>query len=157
MHGSSLWKKGGAVHEYVVGMTLVTPGTESEGYAKVRQIGSDDPDLNAAKVHLGVLGVVSTVTLQAEPMFKRNVTMQAVMGDEGLNGEKILEIANGFEYGEVYWYPGLRQVVYKLDSRVPVSTSGMGKNAYLGLQAQLQPEVEVIRAKGTCLHIIPRV
>jgi len=150
VHGSSLWGKGGAVHEYVVGMTIVTPASESEGFAKVREIVSGDPDLNAAKVHLGVLGVVSTVTLQAEPLFKREVAMVIVKGDAGLTGAKILEIANGFQYGEVMWYPGLRQVVYKLDNRVSVSTPGDGRNDYLGLASQALPTVELARTGGKC-------
>lgn len=60
-HGSSWWGKGGAVHDHVVGISLVVPGTKQEGYAKVIRLKGDDLLLNAAKLSLGLLGVISKV------------------------------------------------------------------------------------------------
>lgn len=149
VHGSSLFGKGGAIHEYVIGMTIVTPASAAEGYSKLRILGSDDPDLNAAKVNLGVLGFVSTVTLQLEPMFKRQATMRVLHeNDTGELVDEVNRISKSEEYGEIMWYPSLREVVYKYDHRVPVTTPGEGKNNYYGLQSQLATTVMVARLTG---------
>ncbi|MEV6948925.1 D-arabinono-1,4-lactone oxidase [Streptomyces sp. NPDC051172] len=51
----------GSLSQLVRGLRLATP---AEG---LLDLGADDPELDAARVHLGALGVVTAVTLEVEP------------------------------------------------------------------------------------------
>ncbi|WOK99200.1 L-gulonolactone oxidase 2-like isoform X2 [Canna indica] len=145
-HGSSVFGKGSAVHEYVVGMRLVVPSPAAvDGYyAKIVSLGESDDDLLAAKVSLGVLGVISQVTLQLEPMFKRSVTNRVVT-DVAFE-QTISSFAATTQYGDIVWYPSQSIVVYRDDAKVPVTTVGRGINDYLGFRPQLSLIITSIRA-----------
>ncbi|KAH9307281.1 hypothetical protein KI387_035192, partial [Taxus chinensis] len=133
-HGSSLFGKGSAVHEYVVGMRLVIPASEEEGYAKVVRLTEADEDLNAAKVSLGVLGAISQVTFQLQPMFKRSITN--VQQDDSNMETTILQFGLEHEFADVTWYPFQQKVIYKVDDRVSVNSFGDGRNDFIGFQPQ---------------------
>lgn len=146
-HGSGLFGKGSALSAYVTGMSLVVPGNSSEGYAKIVVLENGDEDLKAARIHLGVLGFVSTVTLQLQPLFKRHVT-KIFESDSDLE-RRILGIAERYEFGDVEWFPSQHEVIYRLDYRVPLSTPGEAVNKYSTFQPIPGEVLEEIRRVGT--------
>ncbi|KAE8814559.1 L-gulonolactone oxidase 3 [Hordeum vulgare] len=61
-HGSSWWGRGGALHDHVVGLSLVVPAGAADGWAKVVPLARGDALFPAALVSLGLLGVISKVS-----------------------------------------------------------------------------------------------
>ncbi|XP_068634524.1 probable L-gulonolactone oxidase 6 [Aristolochia californica] len=143
-HGSSVWNKGSSVHEYVVGIRIVTPASPSDGYAKVRSLTANDPDINAAKVSLGVIGVISQVTLKLEPLFKRSITL-ATSNDSDLS-EKALTFGHQHEFADLIWYPSQRMVLYRIDDRVSSNASGNGKSDFVGFRSTTALTLALVRS-----------
>ncbi|MCO5580331.1 hypothetical protein L7F22_034197 [Adiantum nelumboides] len=119
-HGSSMWGKGSGGHDYVVGMRIIVPASKEEGFAKVVELVEGDADLDAARLSVGVLGAISTVTFQLEPMFKRSVTLE-LRGDEELE-HATLELAKAHEFSSLSWFPASSKMLVRMDDRVPVDT-----------------------------------
>ncbi|KAL3502077.1 hypothetical protein ACH5RR_036526 [Cinchona calisaya] len=131
-HGSTLWGLGSSVHDYVVQLRIVTPAGADEGYAKVRVLGSNDPELNAAKVSLGVLGIISQVTLKLQPMFKRSITFLE-MSDSNFEDQATI-FGKQHEFADCSWYPSQRKVIYRIDDRIVTDALGNGLNDFIGFR-----------------------
>nr|XP_027100800.1 probable L-gulonolactone oxidase 6 [Coffea arabica] len=131
-HGSTLWGLGPAVHDYVIQLRILTPSGAGEGYAKVHTLKTGDAELNAARVSLGVLGVISQVTLQLQPLFKRSITYEE-KSDSELE-DQVSTFGKQHEFADFNWYPSQHKVVYRIDDRVPSSTAGNGVFDSTGLR-----------------------
>ncbi|XP_020592996.1 L-gulonolactone oxidase 3 [Phalaenopsis equestris] len=150
-HGSSWWGKGGAVHEHVVAMRLVVPAEADEGFAKVVEIDGSTPELlNAARVSIGLLGVISKVTLSLEPKFKRSITYDYLTDEKLL--DEFEEMTKQHEFFDIDWYPSQGLAVYRLDDRAPWNSSGDGVNDFIGFQANPSLTSMAVRATEKALE-----
>ncbi|XP_044501666.1 probable L-gulonolactone oxidase 6 [Mangifera indica] len=142
-HGSSLYGKGSSVHDYAVEIRIVSPGKAEDKYAKVRVLNESHQDFQAAKVSLGVLGVISQVTLKLQPLFKRSITY-VVKNDSSLADEAI-SLGRQHEFADIIWYPSQRKAVYRIDDRVPSNTSGNGLYDFIPFRSTLTAELAIVR------------
>ncbi|KAJ7963436.1 L-gulonolactone oxidase [Quillaja saponaria] len=123
-HGSTLWGKGSAVHDYIVELRIVSPARPENGYAKVWRLKEGDEDLKAAKVSLGVLGVISQVTFKLEPLFKRSISY--LTNTDSDLGDQVVKFGQQHEFADITWNPSQHKAVYRIDDRVSTNTSGNG-------------------------------
>ncbi|CAN8286005.1 unnamed protein product [Cochlearia groenlandica] len=145
-HGSSLWGIGSAVHDYVTEIRMVSPGTVNDGFSKVRVLteATTLDEFNAAKVSLGVLGVISQVTFKLQPMFKRSLTY--TMRNDSDFEDQAVTFGRKHEFTDFIWLPSQRKVVYRRDDRVAVNTSGNGLFDLLPFRSQLSVGIAIIRS-----------
>ncbi|KAI3891109.1 hypothetical protein MKW98_007414 [Papaver atlanticum] len=143
-HGSSLWGVGSSVHDYIEQLRIITPAGRNEGYAKIRTIDNSHPHINAAKVSLGVLGVISQVTLRLDPMFKRSITMY--QSDDSDLAEQAVSFGKKYEFADITWYPSQQKAVYRIDDRVSSNVSGNGLNNFIGFRSTPSLLMAIIRS-----------
>ncbi|XP_028752299.1 probable L-gulonolactone oxidase 6 [Neltuma alba] len=159
-HGSSLWGRGSSVHDHVVEVRVVVPASPENGFAKVLVLKEGDEDLNAVKVSLGVLGVLSQITLKLEPMFKRSITY--LVKDDSELGGQVASFGRQHEFADITWYPSQHKAVYRVDDRVPIDVPGNGLYDFIPFRPTASLELALIRttediqestndANGKCL------
>ena len=104
----------GGLATQVRGLELVTPAGEVLVCSADRS-----PDVfSAARVGLGALGVVTEVTLQAEPAFALRAvegpgTLTAALGD-------FTDLMTSTDHVEFYWFPHTDATLLKCNTRVPL-------------------------------------
>ncbi|OVA04727.1 FAD linked oxidase [Macleaya cordata] len=143
-HGSGWWGVGSSVHEYVEQVRIVTPAGSRHGYAKVRTLDNGDPHINAAKVSLGVLGVISQVTLRLQPLFKRSITFLE-KSDSDL-AIQTTSFGNQHEFGDITWFPVQHKAIYRVDDRLPSNVSGNGLNDFIGFRSTPSTTLALVRS-----------
>jgi FAD-linked oxidoreductase len=80
------------------------------------------PELfNAARVGLGALGVISTVTLRCERSFSLQADERPVPLEEVL--EQIDDLITGHDHMEFYWFPYGRKALVKRNDRLPLDAA----------------------------------
>jgi FAD-linked oxidoreductase len=80
------------------------------------------PDLfAAARIGLGALGIVSTVTLRCEPAFVLAADERPVPIDELQDGFD--ELADAHDHVEFHWFPYGRKALVKRNDRLPMGTT----------------------------------
>ena len=103
-HGSSL------VHGNLA--SLVTAVQLVNGKGELLDIPSGDPRLPGARVHLGALGVLTSITLRVVPAFRLAEEIEQIPISEAIRN--LEAIAHSAEYVKVWWIPRTQETqVYR--------------------------------------------
>jgi L-gulonolactone oxidase len=94
-HGSSL------VHGNL--SSLLTAARLVDGTGEVHALDATDPRFEGLRVHLGALGVLTQVTLRAEPAFRLRQQVEHVPVHEVAG--QLAQVARSAEYVKVWWLP----------------------------------------------------
>jgi len=114
-HGSSI-KYTSSISEQVIGVTIVN------GRGSILEI-SEEEDLRAFRIHLGLLGIVLSVTLRTEPMYKVRAN-NYVVSDETLLDGSFVDMVTSTDQISLYWFPSVHQVVVANWTIVGIETEG---------------------------------
>jgi L-gulonolactone oxidase len=106
----------GGLATQVRGLRLVTAGGELVDCSR-----GENPELySAARIGLGALGVIATVTLQCEPAF--GLAASETPGDLDETLEDLDTLVDANDHFEFYWFPHTRRVLTKRNNRVRAGT-----------------------------------
>ncbi|CAH6909954.1 Dehydrogenase [Vibrio chagasii] len=119
-HGSTLDRPSNMLADYVTQLKIV------DGQGEVRVLEGDL--LDAARVNLGVLGVVVEATLKLEDAFKVKAEITGYRDDSDLE-DVVLDIAHNNYSANIAWFPGLGRYTTTLYNPVPIETEGQAYNA----------------------------
>jgi len=115
-HGSGFNQ--GTLSDQVVSMDIVM----ADGSVKTISQENDPELMRAARVNLGALGIVHTITFQCVKEFKlRSVTEKR---DMQTTIDNIKELVEAHDYVEVFWVPYCRDAWVKKSDKVPWYTPG---------------------------------
>ncbi|KAI9358000.1 hypothetical protein DFJ73DRAFT_794181 [Zopfochytrium polystomum] len=122
-HSSSL-RYGAAVHDHVVGFTVV------DGTGAVRNVsktdGGDGDAFRALQTNLGMLGIVVDVTFQAVDAFKVRAVQVDLSAQEGNLENVIVDQARAHDFANFYWFVSQKTAVLHGFDIVPAATAGTG-------------------------------
>ncbi|WP_372491598.1 D-arabinono-1,4-lactone oxidase [Gordonia zhenghanii] len=139
----------GGISTQICGVQLV------DGTGTIRDIGPDDPDLKAAALGLGALGVLTEVTLQCVDAFAVRAAEGPADADEVFDGfaDRVAE----FDHYEFYWFPHTSRTLTKSNTRLPADTPADGPSP---LRRYIDDELLANRTLGALSAVgsrIPRI
>jgi FAD-linked oxidoreductase len=105
----------------------------------------------AARIGLGALGVISTVTLRCMPSFTLLADERPVPVEEVL--EQFDVLADGNDHFEFYWFPYGRKALVKRNNRISAADGAAGVRALPGWRRFWEFEVMENAAFGTLCRI----
>ena len=141
-HGSTLWKPSNTFADYAISMKIV------DGKGDVRVLIGED--LNAARVNLGVLGVVVEVTFQLENAFKVRAHQIGNSDDSDLENS-ILDIARNNYSANVAWFPANHRYAMTIYEQVPYDTPGDAHNGQAEVSDLLEKFYKTLMQAATAL------
>ena len=117
-HGSSLGQASSSIQDYVLSVTYV----DGRGAMQIAR----GEDLDFLATNLGVLGILTEVTLQLQPSFKVQAETSG-HSDQGL-ADAILDLAQAHYGTSISWFPGQRSYALTAYDRVDDETPGDAHN-----------------------------
>lgn len=117
-HGSSLGESSSSIQDSIVAATLVDASGE------IQDIRGQDLDFVAT--HLGVLGILTEVTLKMQPSFKVKAALSG--HDDKELSSKILDMARAHYAASITWFPGQHKFSVTAYDKVANETPGQAHN-----------------------------